>query len=197
VRQIWVSLVATGVALLSVAPVALTTGVAIDLARITVNETLQPGARYHLPAFGVRNPSIETTSYVNTVSYVENQGELRPPQTWFSFDPPRLTLDGRSSRAVSTTLVVPVDAEPGDYSALIGPTIDQTEAGASVGATAAAHLTFTVAPSSSVDALARWLWTFLGDQPWILLVLLLVVIAAMWVYVRRHFRFAITRRVDR
>jgi hypothetical protein len=181
-------------ALGGVAPALASMGVSIDVGRIDVSEDLAPGGEYRLPAFGVRNPGTEPTTYRLVVSYIDGQDANRPAEAWFTFEPAELTLQPGESRPVQARLTLPVDAEPGTYAALIGPQIESAGGGAQVGAAAAARLTFEVAPSSGWDAFLRWLSRLVAEQPAILVmpgaaVLLLV----LWV-MRRRFSISIARR---
>ena len=188
------ALLAVTAALMPVAAVNATTGVAIDVGSIAIREPLPPGGEYRLPPFGVRNPGSEPTSYVIVVSYVDGQTTLRPAQEWFSFSPATLTLAAGGSEAVNTTLQLPMGAEPGRYSALVGPQVVNAGTGAQVGAGAGARLTFTVAPSSALDAFLRWLFRFLGERPWLWIGALLILVASVLAVLRRRFRLTISRR---
>jgi hypothetical protein len=179
---------------MSAAPVDAGKAVSIDVGQIAVREQLVPGGEYRLPTFGVRNPGTESTSYAITVSYVDGQAALRPPAAWFSFEPATLTLAVGESRPVATSLEIPTDAEPGDYEALIGPQIVSDGAGAQVGAGAAARLTFTVQPSSALDAWLRWLFRFLAENPLVWIGALVVLALALVWFLRRRFSFSVTRR---
>lgn len=185
---------AVGIAVCSTVPVAATTGVSIDVARIAVSEDLLPGNEYRLPMFGVRNPGTEPTTYHLTISYVDDQAALQPPKSWFEFGPAEMTLGASESRRVQTRLVIPPDAEPGDYAALIGPQIASGEAGARIGAAAAARLSFTVVPSSWLDGWLRWLWRFLTEHPWLLLIPAAIGLAGAWWFLRRRYAFSVSRR---
>jgi hypothetical protein len=194
-RRAGSSVIALGVALLvGAAPVAAGRAVSIDVGSIAVREQLVPGGEYRLPTFGVRNPGTESTAYVLTVSYVDGQEGLRPPAEWFTFEPATLTLGVGESRAVETKLRIPADAEPGDYAALIGPQIAPDGSGPRVGAAAAARLTFTIQPSSALDAWLRMIWRFLLENPWVWIVALVVLAAVVLWFLRRRFRFSIQRR---
>ena len=160
-----------------------------------VGEHVRPsGGDYRLPTFGVRNPGTESTSYALTISYVDGQEALRPPADWFSFEPATFSLGVGESRAVETRLEIPSDAEPGDYSALIGPQIAADGGGAQVGAGAAARLSVTCQPSSTVDAWLRMLMRFLGQNPWIWIVGLAVLAVTAVRFLRRRFSFTVQRR---
>ena len=176
------------------APALASMGVSIDVGRIDVSEDLAPGGEYRLPAFGVRNPGTEPTTYKLVVSYIDGQEAGRPAEAWFTFEPAELTLQPGESRPVHARLTLPVDSEPGTYAALIGPQIVSQGGGAQVGAAAAARLTFEVAPSSGWEAFLRWFSRLLAEQPALLVIpgaaLLLLV---MWV-LRRRFSISIARR---
>jgi len=183
-----------GAAIVAAAPALASQAVSIDVGKIDVTDALAPGGEYKLPAFGVRNPGTEATTYRITVSYVDGQAAARPAQAWFSFSPGELTLGPGESRAVTASITLPTDVEPGAYSALLGPEIVSTGTGAQVGAGAAARLTFRVAESSGLDAFLRWLGRTIGQNPWLLVVLALAVLAAVLWVIRRRFSFSVSRR---
>ena len=186
---------ALGAALLAnAAPAAGGTAVSIDVGSIDVREELVPGGEYRLPTFGVRNPGTERTAYILSVAYVDGQEELRPAADWFSFDPATLTLAAGESRAIATSLDIPTDAEPGEYAALIGPQIVTDGSGPQIGAGAAARLSFTVLPSSALDAWLRWLWRFLLENPWVWIAALVIVVLGITWFVRKRFRFTVQRK---
>ena len=188
-------LLGLGAALLvSAAPVFAGKAVSIDVGTIAVRELLVPGGEYRLPTFGVRNPGTESTAYVISVSYVDGQAKLRPPASWFTFTPESFSLEVGATRPVEARLTIPTDAEPGDYEALIGPQIVSDGTGASVGAGAAARLSFTVEPSSALDAFLRQVFRFLQENPWVLIVAGLAVLLLILWFLRRRFSFSISRR---
>jgi hypothetical protein len=193
-RVLRLALVAVGASLSSGVPAAASSGVSIDVGSIAVSEQLSPGGEYKLPTFGVRNPGTDETSYVLVVSYVDEQAPLRPPQDWFTFNPSTLTLPAGESHKVDTSIDIPAEAEPGEYAALIGPQIVAAGEGAQVGAGAAARLTFTIQPSSAFDAWFRWLWRFLGDNPWLWIAALAVAVLVILWLLRRRFSISISRR---
>jgi hypothetical protein len=189
------TLVALGVALLvGAAPVAAGRAVSIDVGSIAVREQLVPGGEYRLPTFGVRNPGTESTSYVLGVSYVDGQEALRPPAEWFSFSPGTLTLGVGESKAIETKLNIPPGAEPGEYAALIGPQIAAEGTGPQVGAGAAARLTFTIQPSSALEAWLRQLWRFLIENPWAWIAALVALAVLVLWFLRKRFSFSVQRR---
>jgi hypothetical protein len=188
-------LLGLGAALLvSAAPVFAGKAVSIDVGTIAVREVLVPGGEYRLPTFGVRNPGTEPTAYVIAVSYVDGQARLRPPEAWFTFTPTSFSLEVDASRPIESRLTIPTDAEPGDYEALIGPQIVSDGTGASVGAGAAARLSFTVAPSSDLDAFLRQLFRFLAENPWVLVIAGLAILLLILWLLRRRFSISIARR---
>jgi hypothetical protein len=194
IAKVTLSLAALAAALTGAGPAGASMGVSIDVGRIDVSEDLAPGGDYRLPAFGVRNPGTEPTTYKLVVSYIDGQDAGRPAEAWFTFEPAELTLQPGESRPVQARLTLPVDSEPGAYAALIGPQIVSEGGGAQVGAAAAARLTFEVAPSSGWDAFLRWFSRLIAEQPAVLVMpgaaLLLL---ALWV-LRRRFSISIARR---
>jgi hypothetical protein len=181
--------------LFSAAPAAAaSTGVSIDVGSIAVSQVLVPGEEYTLPTFGVRNPGTEATTYRVVVTYVDGQAGVAPAEAWFTFDPGDLTIGPGESRPVRTRLVIPPDAEPGEYAALIGPQIVSQGGGAQVGAAAAAKLTFRVGESGGLDAWLRAIGRFLAQNPWVLalggLLLLYVAVRSL----RKRFTLSVARR---
>jgi len=189
-----IALALVGAALFGAAPALASQAVSIDVGKIDVTDALAPGGEYKLPAFGVRNPGTEPTTYRISVSYVDGQDAGRPDQAWFTFSPAELTLGPGESKPVTASIALPANAEPGRYAALVGPEIVSTGTGAQVGAGAAAHLTFTVAESSAFDAFMRWLGRMIAQNPWILVVIGLLVIALAAWFLRRRFNFSVSRR---
>ena len=188
-------LAAAGVALLGAAPAALaSTGVSVDVGRIAVEEDLAPGGEYRLPAFGVRNPGTESTSYRLVVSHESGQPTAIPAPEWFRFEPDALTLEPDASRPVVTHLAIPPDASAGDYAVLLGPEIVADGPGAQVGAGAAVRLTFTVGEAGGLGGWLRLLGRFLADNPWLPALVLLVAAYVTLRHVRRRFAFSVTRR---
>ena len=187
-------LLLAGVALFSAAPAAASTGVSIDVGSIAVSDALVPGEEYTLPTFGVRNPGTEATTYRVVVTYLDGQTAAAPAESWFTFEPGDMSIGPGESRPVHTRLVVPPDAEPGEYAALIGPQIVSQGGGAQVGAAAAAKLTFTIAEAGGLDAWLRMLGRILMQNPWVLAIggLGLLYIAVR--YVRKRFTLSVARR---
>lgn len=193
-RRHLLTMLLSGALLLGVVPAAATTGVSIDVSRIEVTEQLAPGGEYTLPTFGVRNPGTEPTSYAIVVTYIDGQETRQPPAAWFTFSPGSLTLQGGQSRPVTTSLEVPPDAAPGEYSALIGPQIAAEGSGAQVGAGAAARLTFTVSECEGFDCWLRWIGRWIGEHLYVLLIPLALAALIGLRIVRRRFAFTIQRR---
>lgn len=191
-----ISLLGAFVVTVAAAPaVAASTGVAIDLGRITIQQNLTPGGSYRLPTMGVRNPGTETTSYELKASPLEIDGREPSPASWFSFSPARLTLKPNGTRAVKVRIDLPTGADPGDYVALVGPQIVTKGSGAQVGAAAASRVTFTVEPATTLHA--WWLKAktlFRNHAPWSWLLPLLIAVAAAVSQTRSRFSFRVERR---
>jgi hypothetical protein len=183
-----------GAALFGAAPALASRGVSIDVGRIDVSDALAPGGEYRLPAFGVRNPGTEPTTYRVVVTYVDGQDAGQPAQAWFSFEPAQFTLSPGESQPVQARLTLPADAEPGSYAALLGPEIVSEGGGAQVGAAAAAHLTFQVAPSSWLDGFLRQLGRFIAGHPWVLALVALGLVLVVLLVLRGRFTINVARR---
>ncbi|MGD9891340.1 MAG: NEW3 domain-containing protein [Dehalococcoidia bacterium] len=172
-------------------------GVAIDIGRITVDQTLSKGGSYQLPSIGVRNPGTEHSTYRMAVSSLQSQPEREPPSDWFTFSPESFALEPGAAQPVRVTLEIPTDAEPGDYAALIQAQIAPSGEGAQVGAAAASQLTFTVEPSTILEAwLVRGRRQMDAWSPWsyLLPIAAISTVAVGWLRHRYHFGFRVERR---
>lgn len=179
-------------AAVSALPAAANQGVSVNLGSIRIDEPLARGHDYRLPEMVVSNPGTSTSTYVMEVRAVKDQANLPLEEDWFSMNPERFQLDAGASRAVSIALHVPEDAPTGTYGGLVAASIVPATQGASVGAAAAAKLTFEVArPASILSPLASWLEV----NTFVLYGLAAVAAASIAAMVlRRRFTFSIERR---
>ncbi len=116
------------------------------------------------------------------ISYAEGQKGKRPAASWFRFDPARFALAPGETRTVRTLISPPAGADPGDYEGMLAAQIATEGKGARVGAAAAARVTFTIEPSSVLQA--YWLKarrSAADNAPWSWAVpLALTLLAAGW-----------------
>lgn len=187
------------VAMLAIAPAALISadvGVAIDIGAIDVSQRLSKGGRYQLPTIGVRNPGTEASAYEMDVSFIQGQAGRRVPASWFTFTPARFTLQPGDTQAVRVHVEVPSNATPDDYKALLEARVASPGDGARIGAAAASQLSFTVKPSTVMEAwVLRGRLTMDDSAPWSYLLLALLLLgSALW-WVRGRFRLNL--RVER
>jgi hypothetical protein len=190
-------LLAGSALLLTAAPALASKGVSVDLGRIEITQMLTPGGAYNLPALGVRNPGTERTTYVMVASPVQDPERAAPRDGWFRFEPETVTLEPGATQRVRVRLVLPTDAKPGDYLALVGAQIATEGGGARVGAAAAARTTFTIKPASDLEALGIVVGQAFSDLlPWSAVVPAMVAgVLALWAFRRRFtFRVGIERR---
>jgi hypothetical protein len=194
-RLVSVAALAVAGALLTGAPAAADRGVSIDVGRVAVTEKLLPGAGYRLPTFGVRNPGDEPATYRMVSSSITGQAGKDVAPQWFRFRPSTFTLEPGAMRAVTARIDLPAGADPGDYEALVGAQLVSEGDGATVGAEAAARVSFSVEPSSLLAA--YWLETksfFSAHAPWSWLVPLVLALAGVAAVVRRRFSFSVARK---
>jgi hypothetical protein len=170
-------------------------GVGVTLGSIQIDELLDRGAGYDLPEVGVINTGDAASDYEVVIGYMDGRTELKPPDDWFSFQPQRFQLAPGQVHNVRISLNLPTGAEPGDYFALIEAHPIADVEGVRIQAAAASTLTFTIEPSSRLEALLRRINRYLDDaQPWSIFVPL-AAIAGLGVYAGlRSFRFSIQRR---
>ena len=171
-------------------------GVGMGAGEIRLTEPVKPGGIYDLPNLRIFNTGDQVTTYGMDIAYHQDHPELRPAQSWFSFNPATFTLEAGNSQEVHVTMIVPVGAKPGDYFAFIesGP-VASNAPGTSVGVAVAAKLFFTVVPASIwqaigyrvsafFDAYSPWSWGGLG----------LTVLIVLIVIFRKFFSFNIAVR---
>lgn len=127
-------------------------GVALDLGKVEISQTLTPGGGYTLPPVGVRNPGDEVTTYRMTVSSERDQSGVPVPVSWIDFQPNEVTLRPGETKTIGVRLSLPTGADPGNYEGLLAAQIVTTRGGAQVGAAAAAKLTFEVEAATLLGA---------------------------------------------
>ena len=170
-------------------------GVALDLGRLEIAQTLTPGGGYRLPPIGVRNPGDEVTSYRIIVSHVAGQKSKPIPEDWLRFQPSELTLKPGRTEKVQARLSLPTGADPGAYEGLLAAEIITEEKGAQVGAAAAAKVTFNVESATLLGAWSYRIRTFLSENtPWTWLVPSLLLAAALGRQFRRRFSLRLEKR---
>lgn len=171
-------------------------GVGMGAGEIQVTEDIKPGGIYSLPSLRVFNTGDETTTYGMNVAYHQDNPQLRPERSWFSFTPATFTIEPGESQEVQVAMVVPVKTDPGEYFSFLesGPVSDGA-AGTSVGVAVATKLYFTVVHANLWNAsLYRISSFFASNAPWSwvgLGILSIVVIAFTFA---RFFSFNISLR---
>jgi hypothetical protein len=194
-RRFAVILFALGSILVSPGIASADRGVALDIGRLDISQTLTPGGGYRLPPLGVRNPGDQVTSYRIVVSHVDGQNGRPIPSSWFRFEPRKLTLKPGKTQKVQVRLSVPTGADPVHYEGLVAAQIVTKGKGAQVGAAAAAKVTFSVESSTWLGALWYHIRTFFSDhEPWTWLVPALLAMALLGSQLRQRFSFQIARR---
>lgn len=172
-------------------------GVGMGAGEIRLTESVKPGGIYELPSVRIFNTGDETTTYKMDVAYHQDYRQLRPAESWFSFNPLTFTIEPGKSQEIKITMLVPLKATPGDYFAFIesGP-VPSNAPGTSVGVAVATKLFFTVVPanifqaisyriSSFLSAYAPWSWIGLGVLAFIILVMILRRFVSLNISVRK------------
>lgn len=143
-------------------------GVGMGAGEIRVTEEIKPGGIYSLPDLRVFNTGDETTTYGMNVAYHQDNPQLRPQKSWFTFEPPTFTLEPGESQLVQVAMFTPVKTDPGEYFAFLesGP-VATNGAGTSVGVAVATKLYFTVVHANLWQAvLYRTTSFFATYAPW-------------------------------
>ena len=126
-------------------------GVGVGTGKIEVTEKLKPGIVYKLPAITVLNTGETPSDYSIAISYNENQTELKPDKSWFSFVPMDFYLDPGGAQKVDITMTIPLKVVPGKYFAYIeGFPVRQPGTGSVVGVAAASKLYFEIVPTNPI-----------------------------------------------
>src|SRR3989344_9666383 len=171
-------------------------GVGMGAGEIRLTEPVKPGGIYELPNLRIFNTGDEVTTYGMNVAYHQDRPELRPAQSWFSFNPATFTLEAGKSQEVQVTMMVPVKAEPGDYFAFVesGPVASE-QPGTSVGVAVASKLFFTVVPANIWQAIGYRVSAFFATySPWSWGGVGLIALIILVVTIRRFFSFNIAMR---
>lgn len=128
-------------------------GVGVGLGKINIDEHLKPGRIYRLPTLPVLNTGDEAGDYEVAVTFLSEQTQLRPAVTWFSFSPQQFRLDPGASQPVEVSLILPIQARPGDYFAFLeAHPVTAGQEGVTIGVAAATKLNFTIKPAGVLGA---------------------------------------------
>jgi P pilus assembly chaperone PapD len=170
-------------------------GVGISHAEIVLQEKVEKGGRYQLPAVTVSNTGSVPSRYQVVVSFIQGQEQMRPDPSWFRFEPQAFELEPGQRQAVAIFLNVGASAEPGEYFALVEAHPIQDDAGVAVGVAAATKLSFEVEPSSVFELWRLRIAHFFEDNSPFSLVLPPLLAALALVYLAsRRFRLRVERR---
>ena len=149
-------------------------GVGMGAGEIRVTESIKPGGIYSLPSLRVFNTGDETTTYGMNIAYHQDNPQLRPEKSWFTFTPATFTIEPGESQEIQISMSVPVKTDPGEYFAFLesGP-VAEGGPGTSVGVAVATKLYFEVVHANLWSAImyristfftmyAPWSWIGLG-----------------------------------
>lgn len=129
-------------------------GVGIDPGEISGLPPVEPGEPVTV-AVQVRNPGTSGADYEMIAQPLSGTPELPVGEGWVTFAPATFSLAGGEVQEVQATLVVPDDAGPGDYLALLTAQLvvgENAAGGAAVGAAVATKFLFTVPAGLGDDA---------------------------------------------
>lgn len=168
-------------------------GVGIGTGKIEITEDLRSGMEYNFPDLVVINTGDEESRYTVDMSYRSDQRELLPLREWFTFTPQEFDLQPGESQSVAISLKIPVTGViPGEYFGYLEgkPIPDTPEGQTSIGISAAAKLTFTIAPSNIIQAIyyyVRNIW--IRYQPWTTIITSLIGLLLLRAIFRKFFSF--------
>jgi len=172
-------------------------GVGTDTGVIKVDNELVAGGTYALPTFRVGNTGSDSMGYVMKVA--PYKGGITVPAAWVTFEPDVAFLKAEEWVEIQATLVVPADAAPGHYTALLAasPKLPDGMSSAKVNVGAGPRLEVDVIAASPASAtvwkLRQW---FAKTMPWSAAGIGLAAIALigliLWAVLRRRRRGAAT-----
>ena len=173
-------------------------GVGVNVGSIQVDQDLAPGGIYNLPAVGVINTGDEASDYSMRITYLADRPEMRPPEDWFSFNPPVFRLEPGEDNTVGIRVHIPVAARSGEYFALLEAyPVPSEQTGAIISVAAATKLSFTVRPSNVFTGSLVWTYHRMNDtSPYSYILLGLLILVILGFLAKRFIRFQInvTRR---
>lgn len=167
-------------------------GVGVGTGKIQVDEQLKPGMSYHLPPLTVLNTGDEESDYETEVTYHQDQPEMKPEQSWFSFKPRKFHLEPSEVQLVEIQLDLPLKAKPGDYFAYLeGHPLKKSQAGqTAIGVAAAAKLYFTVVPANIFQAIYYKVTAFwINNSPWTNIIAGVVIFFLLKKFLKKRFKF--------
>lgn len=171
-------------------------GVGMGAGEVRVTEDIKPGGIYTLPNLRVFNTGDETTTYGMNIAYHQDNPQLRPDKSWFTFNPKTFTVEPGESQEVQVTMFVPVKTNPGDYFAFVesGP-LATGDAGTSVGVAVATKLYFTVVHANMWQAITYRISAFFDTYaPWPAIALGIVIVGLLGLAFVRFFSLDISVR---
>jgi len=172
-------------------------GVGGGLGKIQIDEPLKSGGIYSLPNLPVLNTGDELTEYEMEVTFFENQPELKPEASWFSFSPSTFLLEAGQSQIVEVRLTLPTNATSGDYFAYLEAHPIQSAEGVTIGIAAATKTYFTVQAGTVLGAFTERIKSFFTtNSPSSFIVLGVIVLIILIITFRKYFalRFKIERK---
>lgn len=166
-------------------------GVGTDTGKIKVDNELVAGGTYPLPTFRVGNTGTASMGYVMKVAPYE--GGASVPSAWVTFEPDVAFLKAEEWVEIQATLVIPADAAPGRYTALLAasPKLPDGMSSAQVNVGAGPRLEVDViAASPSSAAIWKFKQWFTKTMPWsaagIAFAALALVGLVAWLVLRRR-----------
>ncbi|MDD5749958.1 MAG: hypothetical protein PHO91_04275 [Patescibacteria group bacterium] len=177
-------------------------GVGVGTGKIEIDQPMKAGLIYDLPPLVVLNTGDEPSDYGVTTQRRENQPELIPEQSWFSFEPVEFFLEPGKTQLVNIRLTLPVKgAKPGDYFTFLQAfPVKKTEVvGTSIGVAAASKLYFTVAPSNIFVGFYYRLTSLISlYSPWSHIIIFVFLAAVFGILAKRfiklNFKVSITKK---
>jgi hypothetical protein len=175
-----------------------TIGVGTTTPRIVIDQDVQPGGIYRLPAIPVINTGTERSDFRVFVDRASKQSQLFADPRWITVSPGTVSIEASQSALINATIQVPLTVRPGEYQALIvaQPLVPGASAD-TPNVQVGTKVVFRIVQSNVLVAL-YWRIRSLADlwAPWSYVGLALVVGLPLGWFLMRRYRvsFAVSRR---
>lgn len=171
-------------------PASAKIGVGVGLGKIEIDEPLKSGGIYSLPNLPVLNTGDVLADYEMEVTFFENQPELKPEASWFSFSPSTFNLEPGKSQIVEIRLTIPTSVMSGNYFAFLEAHPVQSAEGVTIGIAAATKTYFTIEAGTILGAFTERIKSFFTTYtPASFIVLGVIVLTILVITFRKYFSF--------
>ncbi len=167
--------------------------VAVDLANINLDQSLQPGGFYPLPQITVINSGDEQATFAIEAAAVEFPGGVKVDELagWFRFNPSAVSLEPGESADIEPTLFLPHSAAAGKYNIRFrAAPVNYSGTGLTIVPVAETRLKFEVFSVGFWDSFRTCLLKWLASHQEAYLLFSLLLLSEAVLILRRNFQFS-------